>query len=402
LRAGESRLRQLLDQYGTKAVQSAARYAIDLAERRMRRALLEVDDGDYEAAEYFDDDGVGPDPVRVQVAVRVRGDEAEIDFSGTDRQPLGPLTTCWEETARSIIGPKMILDPKHPMNAGAMRPFQVLLPAGSAVLGLPPTSHSQHGEMGARIGALMLRVMSRAVPAKGVAPDTGTSGMMLLYGTDDRPGREGQPFGTGLMLGEGWGGTQVSDGISFCQFALANCRQSSIELVEKELPVIWWDYGITIDAAGSGEFRGGFAAAYTIEILSPSTCTLLFEHARFPAEGEAGGGAGMPSYGMLIEKDDRGSPVSWNGILPAERFTPIFGIFDAQGRPDPIGGEWARGAEETTGKLNAYPLEPGQIIRLYVGAPGGYGDPLSRDPARVLRDVANERVTLREAKDAYG
>jgi len=34
--------------------------------------------------------------------------------------------------------------------------------------------------------------------------------------------------------------------------------------------------------------------------------------------------------------------------------------------------------------------------------PGGWGDPLERDPLRVLRDVANELVSVGSARDDYG
>ena len=34
--------------------------------------------------------------------------------------------------------------------------------------------------------------------------------------------------------------------------------------------------------------------------------------------------------------------------------------------------------------------------------PGGWGDPLERDPAKVLRDVINELVGLESARDDYG
>jgi N-methylhydantoinase B len=34
--------------------------------------------------------------------------------------------------------------------------------------------------------------------------------------------------------------------------------------------------------------------------------------------------------------------------------------------------------------------------------PGGWGDPLEREPARVLRDVRNEFVSLASARDDYG
>jgi N-methylhydantoinase B len=402
LKAGEERLRAVAERDGFFAVKAAARYALGLAERRMRRALMTLENGEWSAQRYLDDDGVELAPVRISVTVRKRGAEAEIDFSGTARQGAGPLTTCWEEASRALIGPKMILDPHHPMNAGAMRPFQVLLPAGSTVLGLPPTSSSNHMEVGATVASLMLEVFSQAHPKNAVTPDAGTSGACMATGIDTRPGYGEMPFGTVLIFGEAWGGTQVSDGISFCLSPLFNCRSIVIERVEKETPLVVWEYGIVVDSAGAGRYRGGFSPSYAVEALSDTSLTPVLDGARFAPQGSHGGGAGVPSYGMLVERRDGEGIASWNGVLPAERLTPLFGIWDEQGRPDPVNGAFGLGTVFQTCKLTAYPLKQGQVIRFQVATPGGYGDPLTRDPEAVLRDVANERVSLDQALTTYG
>ena len=44
----------------------------------------------------------------------------------------------------------------------------------------------------------------------------------------------------------------------------------------------------------------------------------------------------------------------------------------------------------------------GDVFRHEVAGAGGWGDPLDRDPAAVLKDVRNEFVSVRAAHDAYG
>jgi N-methylhydantoinase B len=44
----------------------------------------------------------------------------------------------------------------------------------------------------------------------------------------------------------------------------------------------------------------------------------------------------------------------------------------------------------------------GTTFRLQTGGGGGWGDPLSRDPERVLRDVRDEYVTIAGALRDYG
>jgi N-methylhydantoinase B len=402
LRAGEDRVRQLMGRYGTGAATGAARYSLGLSERRMRQALLNTPDGDYGDEIYLDDDGLSADPLKIKVEVRIRGAEAEIDFSGTDPQSLGSVKTGWQEAARSIVGPKVVLDPRHPMNAGAMRPFQVLMPPGSMVLSLPPASQSNHVELGAKIARLMTRVMSQAVPDRAVADDSGTSGCVIMGGVDSRPGLEGQPYGGVLLMGGAWGATEVSDGISFCQSALYNCRSMIIEYSEKAMPVVIWEHGVLIDAAGAGEFRGGFAASYTYEALADAFITPIMDSSKFPAGGLAGGGSASMSFAALVEKDQRGQVHSFNGLLPLERMTPLFGFFDADGVPDQINGEWGKGTLLQTSKPTAYVLKAGELMRVFTASGGGYGDPLQRDAAAVLSDVRGDLISLEQASEIYG
>ena len=48
------------------------------------------------------------------------------------------------------------------------------------------------------------------------------------------------------------------------------------------------------------------------------------------------------------------------------------------------------------------PMRRGDVFIHDQPGPGGWGDPLERDPLRVLRDVANELVSADSARDDYG
>jgi N-methylhydantoinase B len=47
-------------------------------------------------------------------------------------------------------------------------------------------------------------------------------------------------------------------------------------------------------------------------------------------------------------------------------------------------------------------MKRGDVLVSESAGPGGWGDPLERDPARVLRDVRNEFVSPRSAHEDYG
>ena len=57
---------------------------------------------------------------------------------------------------------------------------------------------------------------------------------------------------------------------------------------------------------------------------------------------------------------------------------------------------------EHLSKEQDIPLAPGDRVRVKTPGGGGYGDPMTRDPALVARDVALGRYTASEAETLFG
>ncbi|MDT7726557.1 MAG: N-methylhydantoinase [Actinomycetota bacterium] len=403
LRVGESRLAALLERYGLDAVKAGARYSLDLAEKRMRRAIEALPDGVWEGEEFIDDDAIGDEPVRLHASVRKVGDSVEVDYSGSDRQPLGALMTCWEETNRSLIGSKMILDPRHPMNAGAMRPFHVLAPAGSVVMGLPPASQSMHTEVAAHACNLMLSIFGRMGGEQTIAVESANTHVHVFGGIDSRPGREGTPWGQILAAGASWGGTNTNDGISFNITAIFNIADNTIELLERDNPVVVRGRNLLMDAAAAGKHRSGFANALMVECLGDeATSSHLLDSGRFVRDGLDGGGAGMTAYLYMIKRQEDGTVRQRHGLVPMSDLEPLAGKVDSTGAPDPEFGEWCRDTKFNTLKLTGNPIKKGDVIFVICSTGGGCGSPLERDPEAVRLDVWNEKVSPDFARRAYG
>jgi N-methylhydantoinase B len=403
LKVGEARLTNLLDTYGIEAVRAGCRYTLDLAEARMRRAIEQIPDGTWEGEEYVDDDAVSDTPIGLRASVKKVDDRVEIDFSGTDRQSVGALMTCWEEVNRSLVGPKMLLDPRHPMNAGALRPFHVLAPAGSAIMGLPPASASIHTEIAAHSANLMMGIFGRMSAERKMATESGNTHVHVFAGLDSRPGREGNPWGQILAAGGSWGGTDTNDGISFNATAIFNIADNTLELLERDNPVIVRGRNLLIDAAAAGKNRSGFSNALMVEVGSDqATSSFLIDSGRFIRPGLAGGGDGMTSYIYKVKRQADGTIRQKHGIVPMEDLIPIAGKVDERGAPDPTNGEWGKGTSERTLKLTGYPLTKGEVVYIICSTGGAFGNPLDREPNRVWNDVWNERISVGFARRAYG
>ncbi|MET9327572.1 hydantoinase B/oxoprolinase family protein [Tsukamurella sp. NPDC003166] len=395
---GERQLQELISRGGLEQVRAAGRYAIDATEASMRRGIAAIPDGDYTAEDFLDEDGVTDEEIPVHVTVKVRGDSMEIDFSGTGRQPLGNCGTAWCEASRCIEAVKLMVDPSTPVNSGTLRPIDVLLPAGSVVQVLPPSSCSSHADIGPRGINVVTQALSKATD-ESFAPDTGTALYVGFSGIDTRPGHEGVPWGAYALGGGGWGGTWKEDGVSFCVTPIGNCRTSVLEHVEIESPLVVVQQEMVIDSAGAGEFRGGLGSVYSVYAQSDTLITVVADRLKRGAPGAKGGGAGMPAYGWYIKDFDLQRHGDTLDLRGAE---PLFGVFDEEGRPDPVGGEFGRGAMYRTGKFSNHLVKAGDGLRFVIGGGGGWGDPLVRDTARVLADVESALITPEHAEKAYG
>lgn len=395
---GERQLQELVARSGLDKIRAAGRYAIESTEASMRRGIASIPDGDYTAEDFLDEDGVSDEAIPVQVTVKVRGDSMEIDFSGSGRQPLGNCGTAWCEATRCIEAVKLMVDPSTPVNSGTLRPVETLLPPGSVVQVLPPSSCSNHADIGARGINVVTQALSQATD-EAFACDTGTAVVVSLGGIDTRAGHEGTPWGAFALAGGGWGGTWKEDGVSFCVIPIGNCRTSVQEHLEIESPLVVVQHEMVVDTAGAGQYRGGAGSVYSIYAESDTMVTVTADRIRVGAPGSNGGGAGAPAFGWYIENFDlarHGDPLDLRGI------EPLFGMFDADGRPDPNHGEFGRGARYQTGKFSGLILKAGDALRFVIGGGGGWGDPLEREPDRVAADVRAGLVSPEFATAGYG
>jgi N-methylhydantoinase B len=109
----------------------------------------------------------------------------------------------------------------------------------------------------------------------------------------------------------------------------------------------------------------------------------------------------MPSFSVRIKKEGKGTPPTVSGITPAQYLVPMFGIFDEQGRPNPVEGRFGLGCESQLTKFTIK-LAKGDVIRSYIGGGGGWGDPLRRPVEKVLQDVRGQLTSVGFARAAYG
>jgi N-methylhydantoinase B len=256
---------------------------------------------------------------------------------------------------------RSILDPGIPNNAGYFRPIEVLTPKRSIVNPEPPAPVAARGLTGFRIADTVLGALAQIrpdlVPASGGnAPDAGVS----LGGYYD----DGSPFVYLEFLVGSWGGGPWRDGMDACTGIIVNYSNTPVELLESEQPLLVERYGFVADSEGAGAWRGGLALERHLRFLErEGTIQIRSDRREIAPYGLEGGAPGSPSDVRIHHP---------NGHIeqkPAKFLTRL--------RMDDV-------------------LE----VRLASG--GGYGDPFKREPARVLADVVEEKVSIARAAAAYG
>ena len=164
-RLGGIRLNELFARYGTETVLGYVEELLERAETLTRRGIEAIPDGTYAFADWMDNDGIEDRPVRIAVAVTVRGSTMTFDFTGTSPQVRGPFNAVPASTLSAVYyAVRAISDPTVPNNGGCFRAVDVVLPPGSLVNPRPPAPVSCRTATIKRIADTILGALVRALP----------------------------------------------------------------------------------------------------------------------------------------------------------------------------------------------------------------------------------------------
>jgi N-methylhydantoinase B len=371
-RIGERRLKALVERYGEATIAEFVREWLDYSERRMAHAIGALPAGRLTAGGRHDALPGLPDGIPVTVTVSVRPSEGivEVDLrDNIDCVPVGVNLSQTCATAGALIGVLNCIDPSVPRNEGSFRRIRILLRENS-VVGIPrfPASTSMAtSNVTNRLINATQRAFSQLGDGYGLAEGAASmgAGFGVVSGTDRRRG--GAPYVNQLVIGNNGGpAAPHCDGwVTYCMpDAAASVMVDSAEIIEQKYPLVIRTLRLVTDSGGAGRHRGGPAGEIVYGPLhDPMTVAYFAEMHEDPPQGACGGGAGARSVVTKICRDGREEPL------------PPIGLVE---------------------------LQPGEYIRGFEAGGGGYGDALTRDPARVRHDVLEGWVSAGQARELYG
>jgi N-methylhydantoinase B/oxoprolinase/acetone carboxylase alpha subunit len=298
-RKGLRRLEEAVEKTGLRRVRRYTAQIRDYTEKILRESLRDMPDGTYRFEDCLDDDGIGVRPVKIRVAVTVRGDRAAVDFTGSDPQAAGGVNANDAVTCSAVLYVfRSLIGEDIPFNTGLMRPLSIHAPEGTVVNArFPSAVAAGNVETSQRIVDVLLGALAAAVPDIIPAASAGTMNNIAFGGYD--PGR-GKPFAYYETLGGGMGAGDNAPGQSGVHTHMTNSLNTPVEALENGLPLRIRAYGLRRGSGGGGRYRGGDGLVREYEFLVPTRVSIMSERRGFAPYGLRGGGAGKRGRNILI------------------------------------------------------------------------------------------------------
>ncbi len=355
LRLGERRLRELCGKHGRSTLVDAIRRYMDYGETMARNGLAALPEGEFRGVDRLDDGR------EISALIRISGRQMTIDLRDNPEQDDGPVNGTRDATlvgARAVF--KSITLPEPWANAGCFRPLKVLTRPGSIFHALRPAAVGLYYENKMRSKDLILKTLAPHMPDR--LPAGHFSSICATVIRSQTPGGPDRTF-VEPQLG-GWGAGHDRDGDS-AQFSIShgNTFNCPVEVNESRNGIHVRRYALNPEAAGAGRFRGGKGVELHYQIVgSRGSVTAGYTRCAVPPWGLAGGTDGT---GNRIEIKRRGQ------------------------------------ASEVGAAFNNAELARGDVVRIVTGNGGGFGDPSRRSRERILQDLRNGYVSVREAVETY-
>lgn len=270
---GEAELAQMVRHFGLDVVEAYMRHVQDNAEDAVRRLISRIEDGHYRVET---DQGTA---VEVRITVDRETRTAKIDFTGTSAQQPNNFNAPEPVTRAAVLyAVRVMVDEPIPMNAGCLKPIEIVIPDGSM---LRPTYPAAVVAGNVETSQIVTNALFAAFGALGSAQGTMNN---LTFGNEAVQYYEtlcsGAPAGPGF------------DGAAAVHVHMTNTRLTDPEILELRYPVLLEEFSIRRGSGGKGKWKSGDGTRRVIRFLERMHCAILSGYRRVAPFGLAGGEAG--------------------------------------------------------------------------------------------------------------
>jgi 5-oxoprolinase (ATP-hydrolysing) len=283
---GVAELRKMVAQFGLPVVRAYMQHVQDNAAESVRRVIDRLHDAEFS---YAMDQGT---VIKVKITVDKKTREATVDFTGTSPQQPTNFNAPEPVTRAAVLYVfRVMVDDDIPMNAGCLRPINIVVPKHTMLTPeYPAAVVAGNVEVSQAVTNCLFLALGALAAAQGTMNNLNFGNARHQYY---------ETICSGSPAGPGFNGTDA------VHTHMTNTRLTDPEVLEFRYPVVLEDFHIRTGSGGKGEWHAGDGIRRTIRFLEKMECTILSGHRRVRPPGLAGGEAGQVGENWARRQDGR-------------------------------------------------------------------------------------------------
>jgi 5-oxoprolinase (ATP-hydrolysing) len=283
---GVQELNKMVAHFTLPVVKAYMQHVQDNAAESVRRVIDRLHDSSFE---YEMDQGTF---IKVRITVDKAKREATVDFTGTSPQQPTNFNAPEPVTRAAVLYVfRVMVDDDIPMNAGCLRPINIIIPKRSMLTPeYPAAVVAGNVETSQAVTDCLFGALEALAAAQGTMNNLNFGNAKYQYY---------ETICSGSPAGPGFPGTDA------VHTHMTNTRLTDPEVLEFRYPVLLEDFHIRKGSGGRGKWNAGDGIRRTIRFLEKMDCTILSGHRRVPPFGMAGGDAGQIGENWVRRNDGR-------------------------------------------------------------------------------------------------
>ena len=281
---GVQELHKMVAQFGLPVVHAYMGHVQDNADESVRRVIEALHDSEFS---YEADQG---NVIKVKITVDKKKREATVDFTGTSPQQGTNFNAPEPVTRAAVLYVfRIMVDDDIPMNAGCLRPINIIIPDKSMLTPhYPAAVVAGNVEVSQMVTDTLFGALGAMAGAQGTMNNVNFGNAKYQYY---------ETICSGSPAGPGFPGTDA------VHTHMTNTRLTDPEILEFRYPVLLEDFHIRKGSGGKGKWSAGDGIRRTIRFLEKMEYTILSGHRRIRPFGLAGGEDGQIGENYVRRKD---------------------------------------------------------------------------------------------------
>jgi acetone carboxylase, alpha subunit len=393
----------ILDQFGKALLVGTLRKHLEDVEAEMRRRIREMPDGTTRVVQFMDSSLRENAMQKISLAITVKGDRMTLDFRGTAPQFMNRSvnTNIASFKAALCTGLLQNIWPDLPHTMAVLSPIEVITDRNSIIDAegeMPQAMSLMPLFKACVVWTIPMNKFNYSLPHRysAVIASQYDQAATFIYGGLTQHGDVTGNFCADIN-GNGQGARSNADGEHSVSPVFGfMCDSGEHEISEEDTPIIRLGaQRLAKDRIGWGKYRAGMGYEQIATARGSGLWGFMTgcEGSKFPSAQGLFGGYSCPSYQLCKIKG-----INIFEVLKSNpKAVEAFDIVQLMNEQPIAGGIYTSNDMGMTFEICA----DGEIYMICQGSGGGYGDVLERDPALVMKDLAEDLMSHENARDIY-